>query len=387
MKLGLGAGAFAAILGHLVGNTVMAGAGWIGARHGVPAIVSTRAALGYRGAYLAAVLNVIQMIGWTGFMVWVGGHAAAGLPGAGDAGPRVWMLVIGITTTGWALLGHRGWRVAQRAGVALLLVLAVLMTWRVAQAYPLAALRAAPRDPSLPFGVGFDLVVVMPISWLPLVADYTRYARDPARGTAGTWLGYFAAGTWMYLIGLAAALATGSGTPDAMVIRLLADTGWVVPALLIVLISTLTTTFLNIFSNAVSVQALLPRAPERRLVLGGGLLGTVLALAVNGLLYEPFLLYIGSAFCPLFGLVLADYFVRRRGRLDAEALFRPGGTGYRHGVNLVAIAIWALGFALYQVASRRGWPTGAALPALIVPGVVYLGATRVLRGSGRITRP
>lgn len=372
VKLGLAAGAAAILLGHLVGNTILAGAGWIGARHGIPAIVSTRAALGYRGAWLAAVLNVIQMIGWTGFMIWVGGQAAAGLPGAGAIGTRGWMLVIGLVTTAWALLGHRGWRVAQRAGVVLLLALAAIMTWRVLGAYPLAGLRAAPRDPSLPFGVGFDLVVVMPISWLPLVSDYTRYARHPARGTAGTWLGYFVASTWMYLIGLCAALATGSDTPDAMVIRLLADTGWAGPALLVVLVSTLTTTFLNIFSNAVSVQALAPRAPERPLILAGGLAGTALAMAVNGLLYEPFLLFIGSAFCPLFGVVLADYFVRRRGRLDRDHLFTPAAGGYRGGVNVVALLAWALGLGLYQVAARSGWPTGAAVPSLVAAALVYL---------------
>ena len=384
VKLGLAAGALAALLGHLIGNTVMAGAGWIGARHGVTAIVSTRAALGYRGAHLAAVLNVIQMIGWTGFMVWVGGHAAAGLPGVGTLGARGWMLVIGVITTAWALLGHGGWRAAQRVGVALLLALAALMTWRVLQAFPLTDLHAVPRDPSLPFGVGLDLVVVMPISWLPLVADYTRYARHPVRGTAGTWLGYFMASTWMYLIGLSAALATGSSTPDSMVIPLLADTGWVGPALLIVLVSTLTTTFLNIFSNAISLQAIFRRAPERRLVLAGGLLGTALAMGVNGLLYEPFLLFIGSAFCPLFGIVLADYFVLRRGRLDADALFRPDGTGYRHGINIIAVAAWALGFTFYQLAARSGWPTGAALPSLVLTAALYLGAMRATAARGTL---
>ena len=69
VKLGLAAGLVAALVGHLLGNTVLAGAAWIGARHGVPAIVSTRAALGYRGSWLAAVLNVVQMIGWTGFKI------------------------------------------------------------------------------------------------------------------------------------------------------------------------------------------------------------------------------------------------------------------------------------------------------------------------------
>lgn len=381
VQLGLTAGLLAAVLGHLAGNSVLAAAGWIGARTGAPAIVTTRAALGYRGSHLAAALNVVQMIGWTGFMIWVGGLSAAGLPGMDVLSPRGWMLVIGLLTTIWALLGHRGWRLAQRVGVVLLLALACMMTWRVLQAYPLSDLLAKPRDPALPFGLGLDFVVVMPISWLPLVSDYTRYAQSPARGTAGTWLGYFVASTWMYAIGLCAALATGSATPDAMVIKLLGDTGWAGPALIIVLASTLTTTFLNIFSNAVSCQTLFPRAPERGLVLAGGVLGTALALAVDGMLYEPFLLYIGSAFCPLFGIVLADYFLLRRGQLDADALFRPDGFRYWRGFNPVALLVWALGTAFYQVASRQHWPCGAALPSLAAAALLYLFLMKIARRS------
>lgn len=383
VQLGLTAGLLAAVLGHVAGNSVLAAAAWIGARTGAPAIVTTRAALGYRGAHLAAALNVVQMVGWTGFMIWVGGLSAAGLPGMDVLGPRGWMVVIGLLTTFWALLGHRGWRLAQRVGVVLLLLLACLMTWRVLQAYPLADLLAKPRDPALPFGLGLDFVVVMPISWLPLVADYTRYARNPARGTAGTWLGYFVASTWMYAIGLCAALATGSATPDAMVIKLLGDTGWAGPAVVIVVASTLTTTFLNIFSNAVSIQTLLPRLPTRRLILAGGLLGTALALTVDGMLYEPFLLFIGSAFCPLFGIVLADYFLLRRGQLDADALFRPDGFRYWHGFHRPALAVWLFGFAFYQFASRQQWPCGAALPTLGAAAAVYL---IVIKATQRSTK-
>jgi purine-cytosine permease-like protein len=149
----------------------------------------------------------------------------------------------------------------------------------------------------------------------------------------------------------------------------------------IVLISTLTTTFLNIFSNAMSARALWPRASERALIVAGGALGTALALGVDGLLYEPFLLFIGSAFCPLFGLVLADYFLRRRGRLDAEALFRPDGFRYWNGINPVAMLVWVIGFALYQAASRLGWPCGAALPALAAAGLLYLILMRSARWS------
>lgn len=57
-------------------------AGVIGSRHGVPAIISTRGALGNRGSALPALLNITQLIGWTAVMLWIGGNAAAQLTGA-----------------------------------------------------------------------------------------------------------------------------------------------------------------------------------------------------------------------------------------------------------------------------------------------------------------
>lgn len=371
VKLGWSLGLLVIVIGHVIGNTVMAAAGHIGARQGIAAIVSTRPALGSRAAFLPALLNVIQMIGWTGFMIWVGGKTMMSLPSFAGFGERNWMLVIGAATTLWALLGQRGWRIAQRIGVLMLVLLAGMMTWKVFDTHTWSSLSTHARDPSFPIGVGLDLVIAMPISWLPLVSDYTRYAREAGRGTRGTWLGYFIGSTWMYIIGLAVALATTSSSPDAMVIRLLADSGWLGVAVGLIVISTLTTTFLNIFSNAISARILLPRCPERVLIAIGGLAGTLLSIQVDGMTYEPFLLYIGAAFCPLFGIVLTDYYLVRQRRIDA-ALYQPAGNpGAQHAFQIPALAIWLFGFAVYQSAAKLGWPTGSAIPSLIATSLAY----------------
>ena len=57
-----------------------------------------------------------------------------------------------------------------------------------------------------------------------------------------------------------------------------AGAGWVLPALLIVFVSTFTTTFLDIYSNSVSVLSICPKLNERKVSLVCGLLGTALAL-------------------------------------------------------------------------------------------------------------
>jgi purine-cytosine permease-like protein len=94
VSFGLLAGLGIILLGHLLGNTPMALGGLIGSRHGVPSIVGTRGALGNRGSALPAVLNVVQLVGWTAVMLWIGGQAAAGLAGGAETRPG-WIVALG----------------------------------------------------------------------------------------------------------------------------------------------------------------------------------------------------------------------------------------------------------------------------------------------------
>ena len=371
VSFGLLAGLGIILLGHLLGNTPMALGGLIGSRHGVPAIVGTRGALGNRGSILPAILNVVQLVGWTAVMLWIGGQAAAGL--AGGAGSACgWIVALGLLTTLWALAGSRTWKTLQKIGVVLLLLLSVAMTALALPIYGWRELWAAPSAPTMPFMLGLDLVIAMPISWMPLVSDYTRYAAVPGRGIRGTWWGYFLVSSWMFAAGLIAAIATGSGAPETMLIQLMGEHRLLIPAVLIVLLSTLTTTFLDIYSNAVSAQSLFPKLGTRPLTALAEIAGTGIALFFDATKYEGFLLFIGAAFCPLFGVVLADYFILKRGRYEAEDLYRRGRYWYSGGVNWRAMAAWAAGFGVYRLCTQTGFAGGSSVPSMAAAAAVYL---------------
>ncbi len=379
LPLGLLGGALAILLGHIIGNTPMALSGIIGSRHGVPAMVSTRGALGNRGSYLPAILNCIQLVGWTAVMLWIGGHAAARLTSRMNFPPQVWIISIGILTTLWAMGGHRIWKWLQRIGVFFLLILTVAMTWIAVTHYGLRELLKVQPTSTLSFPLGLDLVIAMPISWMPLVSDYSRYATNTRTSFWGTWIGYLLASSWMYLVGLGASLATQSSEPDVMVLNLMQGQGLLGAAVLIVLFSTFTTTFLDIYSNAISVRSLFPHLPERMLILAGGFLGTLIAAFFPAIQYQNFLLFIGSAFCPLFGLVLADYFLLRKMEYKVDDLFQKGRYWYWKGFNRPALIAWTAGFILYQTSFRCGWVIGASLPGMIVAGVIYLALINPLK--------
>ena len=370
-SFGLLAGLGLILLGHLIGNAPMALGGLIGSRHGVPAIVGTRGALGNRGSILPAILNVVQLVGWTAVMLWIGGQTAAGLAG-GAGSARGWIVALGLLTTVWALAGSRAWKTLQKVGVVLLLLLSVAMTALALQAYGWRELLAAAPARTMSGMLGLDLVIAMPISWMPLVSDYTRYAAVPGRGLRGTWWGYFLVSSWMFAAGLIVALATGSGAPETALMQLMGAHGLLVPAVAIVLLSTLTTTFLDIYSNAVSAQSLFPKVGTRPLIALAGLAGTAIALFFDATKYEGFLLFIGAAFCPLFGVVLADYFVLKRGRYVAEDLYRRGRYWYAGGVNGRAMFAWAAGFGVYRLCAQTGFAGGSSIPSLLVAAAIYL---------------
>ncbi|MBW2150018.1 MAG: cytosine permease, partial [Deltaproteobacteria bacterium] len=253
-----------------------------------------------------------------------------------------------------------------------LLILCVVMTVVIFREYGWSPLAQVRGEPGLSFMLGLDLVIAMPISWLPLVCDYSRYSRSTGACFWGTWIGYLIVSSWMYVIGLAAALATRSSTPDAVVIQMMASIGMILPAVIIVLFSTITTTFLDIFSTAISAMNIRPSLGERGGSLAAGALGLGVALVFPATQYEHFLLFIGSMFCPLFGVVLADFFILQGRAYQPEQLFTRGMYWYWRGVNPAAFASWAVGFAVYQTASRLTWPMGASLPSFLLAGALYL---------------
>ena len=371
ISMGFVTGLLVVLLGHLIGNTPMAFGGVIGSKTGFPTMVTVRPSFGIRGSYFATILNLVQLVGWTGVMLWIGGQAANAVWPMPDFGFRGWTLLAGIATTLWALLGRRYWKWLQRIAVTALICLCCVMTWVVLHEYGISRLLASPVTGGMPFMVGLDLVIAMPISWLPLVCDYSRYSKATGPAFRGTWAGYFIFSSWMYAIGLAAALATHSPTPDSMVLELMVGLGLALPAMIIVLFSTFTTTFLDIYSTAVSALNIWPGLGERRGSLACGILGTALALVFPATAYEGFLLFIGSVFCPLFGVVLADYFFLRQKRYFEAGTDPRKSYWYLWGFNPWAFIAWAAGFAFYHYLQREtAW--GSSIPSLLAAGFLYL---------------
>ncbi len=373
--MGLWLGLLVILLGHLIGNTLMALGGVIGSEYGLMSMVSVRPAFGIRGSNLASVLNIIQLIGWPSIMLIIGGRAGAMLgQGAGGllADDRFWIVVIGMGTLFWALMtGKKIWKILQWMAVAGLLIIMALMTWISATGLTAETTLPAPVAP-LSFMKGLDLVIAMPISWLPLVSDYSRFAYDTRRSFWGTWGGYFVVSSWMYILGLLASTLTGTEDPGVLILEVMGRVGLAVPALVMVVFSTVTSDFPDIYSATCSMMNITGRIGPKLFMWITGIVSILVAMIFPAQWYEGFLLMIGGMFIPLFGIVLVDYFLIRKGRLNLEAIYTPGGEyWYTNGVNIVAVIAWGVGFALFELIAVMDWSVGSSIPSMLAAGSLY----------------
>ena len=100
--LGIGKAMAAILLGHLIGGLMMFAAGMIGAKERKSAMETVKMSFGEKGSLLFAVLNVLQLVGWTAIMIYDGALAADGVLHIGN---WVWALVIGVLIIVWIFIG------------------------------------------------------------------------------------------------------------------------------------------------------------------------------------------------------------------------------------------------------------------------------------------
>jgi putative hydroxymethylpyrimidine transporter CytX len=385
--MGFWLGFWAIILGHVIGNTLMGFGGIIGSDYGIPAMVSVRPSFGIRGSNLAAVLNIIQLIGWASIMLIIGGRAGAmlGEPHGGIwASQNFWIVVIGLGTLFWALYtGRTIWKVMQTSAVIGLLLVVVLMSWVSYKEFGDGIMTVKPEK--MPFMIGLDLVIAMPVSWLPLVADYSRFAEKTASSFWTTWWGYFIISCWMYLLGLMATLVTGDTDPGVMILRTMGALNLALPALIMVVFSTITSDFPDIYSATCSMLNITEKIGSKGLMWIAGILSILVALVFPAEQYENFLLLIGGMFVPLFGIVLTDYFLLRKRQLTLAALYDPEGEyWYTRGVNLVALGAWVIGFIIFETIAVLKLSIGGSIPSMLIAGICYYVPMHVRRKQQKL---
>ena len=340
--LGMGKGLLAIIVGHVIGCVLLLLAGLIGGRERKSAMETTKMSFGYRGGLLFALLNVLQLVGWTGIMIYDGAVATNGIF---EVGVWVWSIVIGVLIIIWIAIGITNLGLLNKITMALLFVLTVVLCVVIFRGGNPGATAAE----TMSFGAAVELAVSMPLSWLPVISDYTRESEKPFRSTLASTVTYGLVSCWMYVIGMGAAIFTGES--DIAQIMLRAGLG--IPALLILVLSTVTTTFLDAFSAGVSCESLSKKLNGRTVGIIVTVIGTIGACLFNMDDITNFLYLIGSVFAPMIAVQLTTYFILKKDSFKA-AFDWP---------NLI---VWLLGFIAYRLLMNVDLPVGNTLPAVAV---------------------
>lgn len=344
--------ALAAILiGHTVGCVLLFCSGLIGARNRMAAMECVKHSFGEKGGLLFAVLNLTQLVGWSAVMISAGARSAHGiLPGLAPWG---WACIIGGLIFLWIVLRAKELKILNTAAITLLFALSLVLgviIFRGSSTVP------APPGGGLRFGDALELSIAMPLSWLPLIADYTCDSSRPKLVSLLSAGVYFAISCWMYLIGLGAALFAGSSD----VTQILSKAGLGVPALLIVVLSTVTTTYLDVYSSEMSVRSITEKIPLRLTGSCVCIAGVLLAVFCSTAAFEGFLYWIGSVFAPMIAIQITDVFILKESGAEQRAFRIPG------------LAVWAAGFILYRTFLSLELACGSTIPVMLITAVLHV---------------
>jgi nucleobase:cation symporter-1, NCS1 family len=342
----------AILVGAVAGNVLLALAAAIGTDARVPGMVLLRVPLGRRGSWLPTALNVAQNVGWSTFELIIIATAAAAASDRlfGWKGTWLWTILFGALSWALGMLGPIGFvrrYLRKVASWALLFSMAYLTYWAISRSH-LHAFWAAPGKGGFPsFGQAIDLVIGSIVSWTPLAADYTRFARDRRGAALGAGFGYFVPVIWCIGLGILIVLSRGVSDAQALPAAVAAAGGVAFAALVAITIDESEKAFADIYSTAVSLQNVFPRIPQRLLITLVSLVATGLALALNLGNYQDFLYLLGSFFVPLLGVLVADWAASgwhyTQAHIFEGAAWRPSG-----------LLAWFAGFALYQWLSPVG---------------------------------
>ena len=377
--LGFGKGILAVIIGHIIGCLMLFCAGVIGGKERKSAMDTVTMSFGTDGSKFFAFLNVLQLVGWTSIMIYDGALAANGIFNTGN---WVWCLVIGALIILWIVIGITNLGKINTVAMGALFILTIIMC-KVIFFSDASGVKVS--GDSMSFGAAVELAVAMPLSWLPLISDYTKEAKEPIKATFVSTIVYGIVSCWMYIIGMGAAIFTG----ESDVAQIMVKAGLGIVGLLIVVFSTVTTTFLDAYSAGISSETIFSKSAGKNVDITGEVkntavfftakkssvisiivtvIGTVAAILLPMDDITDFMYLIGSVFAPMIAIQIADYFILKSDKSSKKA-------------DITNAVIWVIGFILYRYLMTVDIPVGNTLPDMAVTIVIAVVAGKIINGG------
>ena len=340
--LGFAKGLAAILIGHVIGCVMLYLAGLIGGKVRRSAMDTAKMSFGSKGALLFCILNIIQLVGWTAIMIFDGALAVNGI---WSLGSPIWSVVIGGLIVVWILIGIENLGKLNTVAMTALFLLTIVLSFVI---FGKGTMQNVGGE-GMTFGAAVELSVAMPLSWLPLISDYTREAKHPGKATAVSAIVYGIVSCWMYVIGMGAAIFTG----ESDIAQIMVKAGLGIAGLIIIVFSTVTTTFLDAYSAGVSSESLSGKISGKWVAVGVTIIGTIGAICLPLEDITDFLYFIGSVFAPMIAIQIADFFLLKK---------EPETAAF----SITNLAIWLVGFLLYRQLMTVDIIVGNTLPDMLL---------------------
>jgi putative hydroxymethylpyrimidine transporter CytX len=351
--LGLAKGLAAILLGHLIGTLLLAFGGYVSFTTGKNAMEKVRDSFGSGGVKIVAALNVLQLLGWSAVMIIQAGRALNGLmPMFSGFG----LVFVGGVVFLWFFFFNNLSKRVNDISVLLLIALCGFLFMNFSGTSP-----ALPQG-SISFVLALEISISMPISWLPLIGDYAKNGESRKGVFASSFFGYFLASSLMFILGMLITLYTGKD-----VIDFLSTNSFRFAGILVILFSTVTTTFLDVYSAVVSSKQIFTVRNENVMVLVYTVIATAVAYVFPIEGYQSFLLLIGSVFIPVYTIVFTDCLLKSAEESSA--------------FNIAGLFLAACGTALYQYLSLNGLGIPTIITLLSI-SIAYMVLKKIFEFGG-----
>lgn len=266
-----------------------------------------------------------------------------------DVGHWIWCMVIGGLIILWILIGIKNLGKLNTIAMGALFIMTIVLSFVIFS----EGVSNTPAEDAMTFGAAVELSVAMPLSWLPLISDYSRDAKEPVKATAVSSVVYGVISCWMYLIGMGAALFTG----ESDISQILLKAGLGIAGLLIVVLSTVTTTFLDAWSAGISSESISNKLNGKWMAVIVAVIGTVGAIIFPMDDITDFLYLIGSVFAPMIAVQIADFFILKKDNSSQD-------------VSILNLIAWLIGFVIYRLLMQVDIIVGNTFVDIIVTIII-----------------
>ena len=354
--LGFKNGLMAILIGHLIGAVLLYMAGLIGGMSQKSAMETVKMSFGQKGGLFFALLNVLQLVGWTAIMIYDGAISSSHIFNTGHI---LWALVIGVLILVWIKVGISNLGKLNTVSMSLLFILTIVLSFKIFKGVDFMSESA--KD-VMSFGLAIELAVAMPLSWLPLISDYTREAENPKAATLTSTVTYSIVSIWMYVIGMGMALLT----EESDIAMIMVKSGLGLAAMIIIILSTVTTTFLDAYSAGISSESLSKKVDGQKVGIIVTIIGTIAAILFPMDDITEFLYLIGSVFAPMIAIQIADYFILKKDKSNSDVYYK----------NML---IWLIGFIANRAFLKIDLFIGSTISCIIVVIIVKVLAEKLIK--------